>query len=191
VLAASGVQFCFIKATEGATFVDPRFGFNWQAARNAGLARGAYHFFHPAVSVTAQADIFLQTVPGLAAGDLPPVLDLEAPQEWSPIPVANRAALALSWLETVENALHLRPIVYLSAAFATDVLGNASELAQYPLWLALYVTAPSPAVPKPWSSWDFWQYTQTGTAPGITGNVDRNHFNGSIDDLKLLGLRAA
>ncbi len=24
-----------------------------------------------------------------------------------------------------------------------------------------------------------WQYTSTGRVPGVAGNVDRNHFNGS------------
>jgi lysozyme len=156
VIAASGIHFCFIKATEGASFVDPRFASNWQAAAQAGIVRGAYHFFHPGDSVTAQADLFLKTV-RLEPGDLPPVLDLEAPQEWITVPAADRAALALTWLDTVEKAMQARPIVYLSAAFATNVLQNPVALAQYPLWLALYTNQPSPIVPKPWSKWTFWQ----------------------------------
>lgn len=190
-IAASGIHFCFIKASEGATFVDPRFASNWRSVAEAGIARGAYHFFHPADSVTAQAGLFLRTVPRLEPGDLPPVLDLEAPEEWIAIPPANRAGLVLSWLNTVENALQARPIVYLSEAFATNILSNHAALAQYPLWLAFYTVQCSPVAPKPWSRWTFWQYTQTGTAPSISGHVDRNHFNGTRDDLTALAFAPA
>lgn len=190
-IAASGIHFSFIKATEGASFVDPRFASNWQGASHAGIVRGAYHFFHPGDSVTAQADLFLKTVVRLEPGDLPPVLDLEAAQEWIAIPPADRVALALTWLEAVEKAMEVRPIVYLSAAFVTNILQNPAALAQYPLWLALYTNQPSPIVPKPWNEWAFWQYTQTGTAPSIAGSVDRNHFNGTSDDLKALAFAPA
>jgi GH25 family lysozyme M1 (1,4-beta-N-acetylmuramidase) len=27
--------------------------------------------------------------------------------------------------------------------------------------------------------WTFWQYTATGRVAGVTGNVDRNNFNGT------------
>jgi len=186
-VAAAGMQFCFIKATEGASHVDVRFASNWRAAAEVGLVRGAYHFFHPAISVTAQADLFLRTVPRLEPGDLPPVLDLEAPEEWQGVPVLNRALLALNWLRAVENHLHLTPILYLSPAFMTDVLHNASALEQYPVWLAQYTTDVAPDVPKPWAKWTFWQHTRQGTLPGVLSHVDLNRFNGTLDELKALG----
>ncbi|WP_275428573.1 GH25 family lysozyme, partial [Enterobacter hormaechei] len=39
------ISFVFIKATEGADRVDDRLADNWQAARAAGIPRGAYHFY--------------------------------------------------------------------------------------------------------------------------------------------------
>ncbi len=185
-VAASGISFCFIKATEGSSDVDPRFASNWRAAGQAGLMRGAYHFFHPAVPVTLQAELFLRTVPPLEARDLPPVLDLEAPMEWTLVPVLERAALAVSWLEAVEKSLLLRPMVYLSPAFMTEVLHNASTLAAYPVWLAHHTNGPAPEVPAPWKSWTFWQHTPQGTTPGISTPVDLNRFNGTLDQLKAL-----
>lgn len=190
-VAAAGIKFCFIKATEGVSHVDARFATNWQAAGQAGLARGAYHFFHPALSVTAQADLFLRTVPRLDADDLPPVLDLEAPEEWQAIPVLNRALLALGWLKAVENQLHPTPILYLSPVFMRDVLHNATALARYPVWLAHYTTDPAPDIPGPWTSWTFWQYTRHGSAPGVLSQVDLNRFNGTLDELKALGRATA
>jgi lysozyme len=190
-VAASGIHFCFIKATDGGSFVDPNFTYNWQAAGQAGLMRSAYHFFRPAVPVTMQANLFLRTVSRLEGGDLPPVLDLEAPEQWASIPVLNRAALAVSWLEAVESGLYLRPIVYLSPAFMTEVLQNSDALAPYPLWLAQYTSAPAPSIPKPWTKWAFWQHTQQGTSPGISAPVDQNRFNGTLDDLKAMAVTAA
>ena len=38
---------------------------------------------------------------------------------------------------------------------------------------------PTPA----WSDWTFWQDSSTGMVPGISGNVDLDQFNGTLDDL--------
>ena len=43
-VAASGVKFAFLKATEGTTFQDPYFKADWAATANVGIFRGAYHF---------------------------------------------------------------------------------------------------------------------------------------------------
>src|SRR3954469_22613633 len=42
-VAGDGVEFAWMKATEGATFRDASFARNWHQAGAAGLARGAYH----------------------------------------------------------------------------------------------------------------------------------------------------
>ena len=43
-VAADGIEFAYVKATEGGDFTDRRFADNWAAADAAGLDRGAYHF---------------------------------------------------------------------------------------------------------------------------------------------------
>jgi GH25 family lysozyme M1 (1,4-beta-N-acetylmuramidase) len=70
---ANSKVFAFIKATEGTSLEDKLFASNWSGARNAGLLRGAYHFFHPSVDPIEQADFFLSKV---ATCELPPVLDV-------------------------------------------------------------------------------------------------------------------
>lgn len=188
-VAAAEVRFCFIKATEGAANIDPRFIQNWQGAGDAGLLRGAYHFFHPTVPAAPQAESFIRTVVRLEPGDLPPVLDLEVPAAWSDVATGARAPLAIQWLETVESRLGATPIVYLSPAFATEILENAPALARFPVWLAHYTDAAAPAVAKPWNSWTFWQYTREGKTPGVMLPVDLDRFNGSLNDLKALGVK--
>ncbi len=41
-----------------------------------------------------------------------------------------------------------------------------------------------PTTPDPWTKWTFWQWTSSGTVSGISGNVDRNIFDGTLDDLR-------
>jgi lysozyme len=190
-VAASKIQFCFIKATEGAANVDHRFSQNWSGVADAGLLRGAYHFFHPSASPATQAESFLRTVVNLEPGDLPPVLDLEVPTAWAGIAPADRASLAMQWLETVESRLAATPIVYLSPAFATEILMNDPSLARFPVWLAHYTDAAAPTVIAPWTAWTFWQYTGDGRTPGVTTPVDLDRFNGPLDDLKALAIAPA
>jgi lysozyme len=39
-------------------------------------------------------------------------------------------------------------------------------------------------VPSVWHNWTFWQYTDAGKVSGVSGKVDGNRFNGTVDDLK-------
>src|SRR6516165_7639969 len=61
-LAAGGVAFAYIKATEGGDFRDKQFQKNWDGARTAGMLRGAYHFFTQCRSGADQATNFIRTV---------------------------------------------------------------------------------------------------------------------------------
>ena len=46
----AGIQFAWIKATEGTTYKDDQFNANYVNAYNAGVIRGAYHFATPDTS---------------------------------------------------------------------------------------------------------------------------------------------
>jgi lysozyme len=41
-------------------------------------------------------------------------------------------------------------------------------------------------MPGKWKKHTFWQFTGAGHVSGITGQVDRNLFNGSMVELKKL-----
>ena len=173
---AAGIQFAFAKATEGLTWVDPQLATNWPAMKAAGLLRGAYHFYEPADDPASQAQHFLSTVK-LEPGDLPAVLDVEINggvsdgQLWSGVS---------TWLQVVQAATGRQPIVYTAPGFWN---GNSPDLALtcHPLWLADY--ASEPTLPKGWSTWQFWQHSQTGTVPGVSASVDLNLFNGTVQQL--------
>ena len=63
LLPRQGVDFAYIKATEGGDFRDSAFAANWAGARAAGIARGAYHFFTLCRSGADQAANFIAAVP--------------------------------------------------------------------------------------------------------------------------------
>jgi lysozyme len=178
-VAQAGKAFAFAKATEGTTFVDPQFAANWSGIQAAGLVRGAYHFFEPNDDATQQAQLFLATVQ-LAPGDLAPVLDVETTGGVSDSQLWSGVA---TWLGLVGEATGLPPILYTAPGFWDS---NAPDLAltQYPLWLADY--AVQPTLPNGWTSWLFWQYTQSGSVAGVTGAVDLDVFSGTMLDLQEL-----
>lgn len=189
--AEAGVGFAFMKATEGASFVDSTFKRNFAEAKANGILAGAYHFFQPKVSVERQVENFCKTFGAAKNGDLPPVLDVEDGSLWTGISKKKATDLVIAWIDGVRAKLgsHVNPIVYASSSFVGDVLGSDVRLRNHPLWVAHYTSASSPRVPKPWSFWTFWQYTERGRVAGISGNVDINRFNGDRGRLEAMLMR--
>src|SRR5215831_3258147 len=74
---ADGIDFAFIRATDGVQYIDPKFPTYWAGAKAAGVIRGAYQFFRPAEDPIAQADLLLAKTGPYELGDLPPVIDVE------------------------------------------------------------------------------------------------------------------
>jgi lysozyme len=175
---ASGRKFAIARVSDGTTVIDPKFTANWQGMKAAGLVRGVYQFFRPNQDPVAQADILLNALAkgGSEDTDLPAVLDVETAGGVSN--AAVRAAMK-TWLDRVEQKTGRKPIIY-TAAFMSSVIGTGWTA--YPLWVANYETT-CPTMPSDWSKWKFWQYSSTVSVPGITGNVDANHWNGTLQEL--------
>lgn len=163
---ASGIEFAFIRVSDGEDTPDAMFELNWGGAKAAGIRRGMYQFFRPTESITAQADLAIAMAKKRGAGELPPVLDIEDDCGLAPVVVAKRAR---QWTDRVKKALHVEPIVYTYPDFWRR--GGGEVLGGQPLWLAHYTTA-CPSVPPPWQDWRFWQHSDRGRVPGIAGNVD-------------------
>lgn len=174
----TGMDFVFIKATEGLNDTDKRFRQNWIKARAAGMTRGAYHFFLATKSGQLQAQNFIGQVQ-LTRGDLPPVLDIEQLYGIKPELMRSRVK---EWLVAVEQRYGVRPVIYSYADFYERNLGR--EFDQYPLWVAHYDEPGSPRVKRPWT---FWQHSSQGRVNGVGTLVDFNVFNGdSLDWKKIL-----
>ncbi len=180
-VANSGVSFCFVKGTEGVESRDPMFLDNWNGAKRVGILRSAYHFFIASKDPVVQANNFLTLTQKVwENSDLPPVLDLEKTYFMNPSSVLDRAQI---WLNTVEKAIGRKPIVYTFPNFWHEGLEDTSRLSNYPLWIAHYETD-APWVPGGWKTWNFHQYSESGSIPGIEGDCDLNNFQGTLDDLQ-------
>ena len=184
-VAASGVAFAITKATQGTGYLNPTFATNWLGIKSAGIIRGAYHYAEPAENgPDVEAKYFVDQVKrlGLEAGDLL-ALDYEPPGA----KVEIAAAWMLGWMERVERATDVRPLLYTGSwVIDRDKLQGATDLAAYPLWLASYRDT-MPAAPAPWTEIAVWQYSDRGSVPGITGDVDLNRFGGTRAQLLALG----
>ncbi|MCA9165800.1 MAG: hypothetical protein KDA62_22590, partial [Planctomycetales bacterium] len=55
-VANSGIEFAFIKASEGTDFVDARFQYNISNSLTAGILSGAYHFARPDIDLADPLD---------------------------------------------------------------------------------------------------------------------------------------
>ncbi len=75
-VARDGIDFVYIKASEGGDAADARFRANWDGATSAGIEPGAYHFFTLCRSGADQAANFLESVPADRHA-LAPAVDLE------------------------------------------------------------------------------------------------------------------
>lgn len=178
-----GVRFAFLRVSDGTGFVDPKFPTYWAQSKAAGVVRGAYQYFRPNQDPIAQADLLLAKIGTLDPDDLPPVIDVEADGGLAPAQVAAKVKL---WVDHVEAALGVTPIVYTGFYFWRDQVGSPAFAAASPLWHAQYTSAACPNIPAPWGDWAFWQYTDSGSVDGIPGNVDMNRFNGTFADLMAL-----
>src|SRR5205823_6273117 len=85
----AGYGFAFIRVSDGDVFQDPKFSTYWAGAKQAGLIRGAYQYFRPNQSTSAQANLMIAAVGTIGAGDLAPVLDVEATGGLGPSTVAS------------------------------------------------------------------------------------------------------
>jgi lysozyme len=188
-VAEGGEVFAFAKASEGSgdQAADLCFADNWVGMKAADLLRGAYHFFHPGSDANAQADAFLASLsktnggsPVLNPGDLPPALDLEVTDSVSPADIISAATV---WLQKVRDATGKQPLLYTFVSFWQNTLGNPTELADYPLWIA-DTQVSAPIVPGGWSNWYFWQFDQQTIGGIASPTVDVDAFNGTLHDLQ-------
>lgn len=174
-----GVKFAWLKATEGGDLLDPEFKGNWRAAKRAGIAVGAYHFYYFCTDPETQAKWFIKNVPRLRGG-MPPVLDLE----WNPFsptctlrpPAQEVRRLANRFMQIVERHYGTKMVIYTAPDFWER---NGVERLKRDFWLR----STAKHVEKRYgvSDWRFWQYSSTGILEGIEKEVDLNCFNGTQD----------
>lgn len=188
-IKASGKEFCFIKATQGTTYIDPTYKDRKDKVRGAGMLLGAYHFAD-ATDPIKEADHFVKNVGELREGEIV-ILDYETyalpnPSEW-----------CLKWLQRVESKLGFKPLLYTYHGLLTKYDWKAVSGANYGLWAARYglqTPFPNPLFKPSTGSWSFyaiWQFSSKGSVPGIVGNVDLNTTDMTLETLKKYGKKTS
>ncbi len=175
---SSGVEFAMIRAgwrgsEQGVLAEDTYAQTNYAGAAAAGIKVGAY-FFSQAISVAEaveEANYLLEIIQDWEL-DMPVVYDWEyisADSRTGKTDARTLTDCTKAFCDTVAGAGY-EPMVY----FNTDHSYNnvfIRELTDYPFWLARYDTV----LDYPYKV-DMWQYTETGSVPGISTNVDINLY---------------
>lgn len=168
-IADDGIEFVFIKASEGASHRDENFELNYGKAVRAGLSVGAYHFFRFDVDGITQALNFINAVKRcrLNVGAVIDVEEYGNKADVSTEVVSEQVAAMADYL-TMKG---FRVIIYTNKEGYYDYIYG--KLGNYPLWICSFSDVPINA------EWTFWQYNHRGRVKGIKGDVDLNVFCGS------------
>lgn len=168
-LARTDIRFAYIKASEGADYADPMFAAHWRGAGEAGLKRGAYHFFTLCKTGLEQARNFLRVAP---KGELPPAVDLEhmtgcrrGPQ------IVDVPHEVNAYLDAVEASAGARPVLYTTREFHD---AHLRALRGERFWIRSLFRWPQFRRQE----WVFWQHHNKARRPGVQGPVDLDSFRG-------------
>lgn len=172
----AGMEFAIIRIgyrgyTSGGLYPDEYAQDNLEGAKKAGLKVGVY-FYSQAINPTEAALEAAYCIQFLKDWelDLPVVYDWEYVNEEARTANMDEQTLmacAKTFCDAVEDAGY-DAMVYFNPSLAESLL-NLEELLEYPFWLAMY----SDRMTWPYKV-DMWQYTASGTVPGIEGNTDIN-----------------
>jgi lysozyme len=177
-----GIVAVVVKCTQGTNWLDAKYYERFQAATEAELLVGSYHFGTNEPVADQVANFLSHAHHGprdLLAQDF----------EWF---AKSQESLdqARDFAAEVEQKVGRPMVLYSGAAFLKQMGEFAADsvLNRCPLWVADYRVLPQPPVPPGWSTWTMWQYTDgsSGHHPHATkgvGPCDRSTFNGSAEDL--------
>ncbi|KAL4777274.1 glycoside hydrolase superfamily [Aspergillus nidulans var. acristatus] len=180
---AEGVEFVFVKSTEGIAYRNLRFKSQTGSAAavsissNTTILHGAVHFALASQSTgAAQADFFISHGGNWAAdgATLPGVLEMEGNipgklcHGMSPTEITD---WMVDFSDRYKEVTGRRPILFLSAGWWEKCAGNNETFAQeHPLWLANWADEMGD-LPAGWEEATFWQYSGSA-GDGVSGEGD-------------------
>ena len=178
---AAGATFVIIKALHGKN-VDPYFLRNYTRARGAGVYVSSYQWLLPGsqLSIKDQVQAYaaiLQDYPH----DFVPWLDYEA---GSGTPDGSDFS---AYIDTFQQSTAREIGVYSAYGKLMEPKDAIPErFSTLKFWIANYSVA-FPRIPKPFTNWNFWQFTESfpaaayGFHPDGERAMDMNYFNGSME----------
>lgn len=171
---ASGIEFIFIKATEGGDFKDGNFRLNYDKAMHAGMKIGAYHFFRFDTDGVDQAINFMKVV-GKRKLHLGVAIDVETHGN---APLKNKDEMLENLMKMAEylSMAGYKVVFYTSLKEYYTLIEN--EFRGCPLWVCTFNELPGDI------GCQFWQYYHHGKVAGINGRVDLDVFCGSREEFE-------
>ena len=174
-VAASGVGFAAVKATEGAYYQNPYALTDLAGAEAAGLSVVAYAFAIPngngsSNSPVTQANYLLKDL-GSYASSVPVMLDIEYNPYSGGQCYGLKGSKLVAWVAGFDAQIQAKtgrmPIIYTPPTWWNACTGNSAGFGPDPLWVPSVSTG-SPVLPDGWANWTVWQYG-SGTVAGING----------------------
>jgi len=173
------IQFVYIKATEGATFIDKTYEKNFKGAKEQKILTGSYHYFRTTSSVKDQFKNFIQTI-SKEDQDLIPMIDVEEKKNWNNKEFHKNFK---EFLGLIENHFGQKPMIYTVNSFYN--INLSGKYNDYHFLIARYGKN-SPNM-RDKSNWTIWQFSETGKVDGIPKLVDIDVINSkfSLSDIKM------
>lgn len=183
-VSENGVEFAIIRAggrsySNGSIYEDAQFKRNMRRAWFHHIDRGVY-FYSQAINedeAREEAETVLKQVKGASLA-LPIFLDIEdtgteGKGRADPLTKEQRTKIALAFAQVIAESGYT-PGVYANRWYWNDRLdADALREAGVSVWLAEYSTKKRPIYN---GAFDYWQYSKTGSVPGIDGAVDLNRI---------------
>lgn len=171
-----GGSFVGIKTSQS-TWADSDFVLNWAHCKGK-LYRMPYHFLTWTTDPKAQADAFWRLIEPDTWGLLPLICDFE----WWETTPPNAMDILYNFMERLKALASPLPLgIYTAKSFFEPNGSRADYWRQYALWLCDIAGAVE--VPRPWTDWDFHQYTfkLDGIAWGAESfDLDGDYYNGTL-----------
>lgn len=172
VANGTAISYAYLKATEGASLVDNTYARNLAEARRVGLSVGSYHFYRPNIDWRQQFNNMTSVVKK-EEQDLVPIIDIE---HRGSVSAETFIADLRAFIAKVTEYYGKKPLLYTYHNFYNRYL--TGEFTDYHFMIARYRNdCPTLDDGK---DYIMWQYTSTGSIPGITGHVDRSKIMGNF-----------
>ena len=151
--------------------MDKTYERNLSEARRVGLSVGSYHFYRPNIDWRKQFDNMTSVVKP-SEQDLVPIIDIE---HRGSVSYETFISDLRTFIQKVTEFYGKKPLLYTYHNFYNRYL--LGEFKDYHFMIARYRTD-SPTL-NDGKDYIMWQYTATGSIPGIRGNVDRSRIMGN------------
>lgn len=170
------VDFVITKVTQGNAYIDPTANRHVSETRRIGAVPGLYHFAVGSNNPILDAAFFLTHSPDPTGAFI--ALDWETA-------ASDPVSWCMTWLTTVRDKWNVKPLVYMNKNALRSFDWSPVVAADFGLWTADYDgNAADFSERGAWPALALKQYSDAGTESGVTGGVDEDSFNGSLDQLR-------